>query len=358
MPHQTTTLYITQLDERVTENMLKDIFSMISPVHHVKINTQNQSGLVEFHERRGAEQVLHTMDGRIILGQKIHIQWSNQTKKHHYYTIHVYGLGQDITSSILKSAFQSFSPIHVEVMADHGTIDFETKQEAEQAMKEMNGQTNTLGQIQCYWANHHILETLSSPYTSRPSTPPTPSFSNTPMHPSTTFRVTSNNRSYEQIFAQTPPYNTSVYVKNLPTQVSEQDLVSHFQQYGYVSHIEMDEYGATVTLDTHANASTAIFALQGFDIQGQPIELEWAHENEKEQEQEQKEDSYYSMYQQQQDNQWRFQPIHGGYYDLLMMRPPAPVAGSPYSAGGKAGQAIHGWNQYYQNYYSAGHQSI
>jgi hypothetical protein len=41
MPHQTTTLYITHLDDRVTEKMLKDIFSMISPVQSVKLNVSD-----------------------------------------------------------------------------------------------------------------------------------------------------------------------------------------------------------------------------------------------------------------------------------------------------------------------------
>jgi nucleolysin TIA-1/TIAR len=90
-------------------------------------------------------------------------------------------------------------------------------------------------------------------------------------------------------------------------------------------------------LDTHANASTAIFALQGFPMAGQAMELSWG------------------------THSFTTAPSYlprGGYYDMFTMRPPAPVAGSAYSAGGKAGQAIHGWNQYYQNYYSAGHQNI
>lgn len=41
MPHQTATLYITHLDDRVTEKMLKDIFSMISPVESVKLNVSD-----------------------------------------------------------------------------------------------------------------------------------------------------------------------------------------------------------------------------------------------------------------------------------------------------------------------------
>ncbi|KAI8327813.1 hypothetical protein BC941DRAFT_446256 [Chlamydoabsidia padenii] len=362
MPHQTTTLYITHLDDRVTEKMLKDIFSMISPVQNVKLHAQNHSGLVEFHERRGAEQALHAMDGRIVFGQKIHINWSNQLKKQHDYTILIDGLNQETTSVTLKKLFVSYYPRHVEVLWDskhknyYGLMDFEHKQDAEKAMKEMDGyQLSSSSTIQCRWANHQVLDTIntttntiaipSSPLSSTPpSRPATPSFSI--VHPSTTCRVTTNNMSYEQIFAQTPPYNTTIRIDNLPSDVSDHDLVPHFQQYGYVSHIERDEHGATIRLDTHANASTAIFALQGFPLDGHALDLSWGTH------------TFHNDKPIMNSSPIYLAHHHGGFYDMFAMRPPAPVAGSAHSAGGKAGQAIHGWNQYYQNYYSAGHQNI
>jgi hypothetical protein len=42
MPHQTATLHVTQLDDRVTETMLKEIFSMISPVNNVDIDVSDK----------------------------------------------------------------------------------------------------------------------------------------------------------------------------------------------------------------------------------------------------------------------------------------------------------------------------
>ncbi|ORZ14694.1 hypothetical protein BCR42DRAFT_417475 [Absidia repens] len=360
------------------------------------------------------------MDGRSIFGKKIHIHWSNQVKKQqHYYTILVNDLAREMTSSKLKTAFEAYSPRHVEVIVDttttdtgdfknksYGLIDFDHKEEAEKAMLEMDGH-GLPSPIRCSWANHHVLDTIATTGTfitapstpTTPSAPPTPSFSTAPTHPSTACRVTSNNMSYEQIFAQTLPYNTTICVENLPDGVSEQDLIPHFQQYGYVSHIEMNDHGAIIKLDTHANASTAIFALQGFKIEGQAIELSWGthvttndhpamnyatisttvpaaaltnttatmNSNNNSGSNNNISSSIGSGAISIGSNNattsqesWRFQPnLNGsGYYDLLTMRPPAPVAGSPHSAGGKAGQAIHGWNQYYQNYYSAGHQNI
>lgn len=77
------------------------------------------------------------------------------------------------------------------------------------------------------------------------------------------------NMSYEEIFAQTPLYNTSVYIRNLPrkiiskllsvfkvyslltfskNEIIEQDIAPHLQQHGFVSdiHLEADKGTATV----------------------------------------------------------------------------------------------------------------
>ncbi|SAL95570.1 hypothetical protein [Absidia glauca] len=401
MPHQTATLHVTQLDDRVTETMLKEIFSMISPVNNVDIDTQQRSGLVQFNERTGAEQALHAMDGRIILGQKIHIEWAKQVKQQHYYTLLINGLTPTVTPDLLKKAFADYSPRHVEVLLDptspqsryYGLIDFEHQHQAERALIEMHGHSIGSCDLHCSWANPQLLKSIATTGSaptmgsntppaattptsqfSRPATPQTPSFM--PTHPSTACRVTTNNMSYEEIFAQTPPYNTTVSVKNLPDEITEQDLIPHFQQYGYVSHITLTpDHDATIKLDTHANASTAIFALQGFDLDGRAMQLSWGtHEIDNEHPAMNyatpsstlpaaslnAPNTSASATTNPANTSDIVQPQTNAaaYFDMLTHRPPAPVAGSPHSAGGKAGQAIHGWNQYYQTYYSAGHQSI
>lgn len=164
--------------------------------------------------------------------------------------------------------------------------------------------------------------------------------------------------SYEEIFAQTPLYNTSVYIANLPKKVIKQDIVPHLQQYGFVSDIYIKGTKATVKLDTHANAATAIFALQGITIAGNQVRLGWVKDRTP-----QRTDS--------QDNMQRsFNVFSPGYnapsklvnqitnsYDNnhTTMRPPAPTSDP---TGGEPGGGLHGWNQYYQQYYSAGHLTI
>ncbi|KAI8331841.1 hypothetical protein BC941DRAFT_437681 [Chlamydoabsidia padenii] len=132
----------------------------------------------------------------------------------------------------------------------------------------------------------------------------------------------------------------------------------------------MTDHGATIKLDTHANASTAIFALQGFDMGGRAMQLDWGtHEISTEHPAMNYATPTSTLPAASLQSNTATTNVNNGlstqsqtmdaaYFDMLAHRPPAPVAGSPHSAGGKAGQAIHGWNQYYQNYYSAGHQHI
>jgi nucleolysin TIA-1/TIAR len=163
--------------------------------------------------------------------------------------------------------------------------------------------------------------------------------------------------SYEEIFAQTPLYNTTVCISHLPKQAIKQDVASHLQQYGVVSDIFMKGNKAIVKLDTHANAATAIFALQGIKIASKNVRLNWAKDRIP-----QRVDSQDSL-------QRSFNVFSSGYipprklvhqitntYDNhTTMRPPAPTSDP---AGGEPGGGLHGWNQYYQQYYSAGHLSI
>ncbi|CAO3637627.1 unnamed protein product [Cunninghamella blakesleeana] len=375
MTHKTTTLHITEVDEKVTEKMLKDIFNMISPVHNVKINTMTGSALVEFNERQGAEQALHTMDGRTILGKKIKIHWwKNQPIKHSYHVL-VSWPKSDMQYDTLKEAFDIYHPTHIEIVSEknYAIVDFDNLQDAEKAIKNMDGKSiNKNTTVFCTWSSNSIMDLqLQSVQTiSRSSSPSFASSS-----PLNHCHVTSNNMSYEEIFCQTPPYVTTVNITNLPENLSEQALVPHFQQYGYVTYVHKNKDGVTISLDTHGNAATAIFALQGFKLEGNSLELTWGTNPDAQQLQHANHHSQFnylscspssngssfmtSSLPITMKNKPTFQPLYGGHhYNMFTMLPPAPVSGSPRSSMGKPGQGVHAWNQYYQNYYSAGHQNI
>ncbi|RCH78518.1 hypothetical protein CU098_004677 [Rhizopus stolonifer] len=110
---------------------------------------------------------------------------------------------------------------------------------------------------------------------------------------------------------------------------------------------------AIVRLDTHANAATAIIALQDTMIAGNKVRLRWAKEERQEQT-----DSptrsfnvFSSGYEHPKElvNQ-----ITNTYENHTTTRPPAPT----FDASMDTEEGLHGWNQYYQQYYSAGHITI
>ncbi len=88
--------------------------------------------------------------------------------------------------------------------------------------------------------------------------------------------------SYEDVLQQTPAYNTTVYLGNLPPQTSQEELRPLFQQLGIVIEIRMqaDRGYGFVKLDTHENAAQAILQLQGADFGGRQLRCSWGKDRE------------------------------------------------------------------------------
>lgn len=92
--------------------------------------------------------------------------------------------------------------------------------------------------------------------------------------------------TFEQVAAQTPEYNATVYVGNLIPYTTQADLIPLFQNFGYIVEIRMqaDRGFAFVKLDTHANAANAITSLQTQQhlIHGRPIKCSWGKDRQSE----------------------------------------------------------------------------
>ncbi|CEP17338.1 hypothetical protein [Parasitella parasitica] len=347
-------LIITNLDPRVTEDALKGIFSLISPIVHIKITKDNSNnglncGFVEFHEHQAAEQALHTMDKRIIYSQEIAVHWNDQAANDEH-QVFITDLDHNIDGSKLWDAFKKFNVCNARVISPgEAVVTFEKKSDAEDAIRHMDGALVGSSRVHCHWhlsssPDNSEVNSVSSAHSRRSST-------------DSDNNVTLSNMSYEEIFAQTPLYNTSVSIRGLPENAISQDIAPHLQQYGFVTDIHIKKGEAIVKLDTHANAATAIFALQGVTIAGKTVRLDWVKDRNI-----QRTDS--------QDNMSRsynvfssgyvapsklVNQITNTYENHTTMRPPAPTTDP---AGGEPGGGLHGWNQYYQQYYSAGHLTI
>jgi len=83
-------LYVGNLDPRVTDSMLHEIFGVAGSVNNTKIipdkNYQHGGlnyGFVEFNDHRSAEQALQTLNGRKIYNMEIKVNWAFQGQQGH-----------------------------------------------------------------------------------------------------------------------------------------------------------------------------------------------------------------------------------------------------------------------------------
>ncbi|KDN35293.1 RNA-binding domain-containing protein [Tilletiaria anomala UBC 951] len=83
--------------------------------------------------------------------------------------------------------------------------------------------------------------------------------------------------TFEAVLSQTPPYNTTVYIGNMPPQTTQQEITSLFQNLGIIIEVRMQSdrgYGF-VKLDTHENAAQAIVQLNGTEFGGRQVKCAW-----------------------------------------------------------------------------------
>ncbi|KAL1921775.1 uncharacterized protein VTP21DRAFT_10417 [Calcarisporiella thermophila] len=272
------TLYVGNLDPRVTDVMLHQIFSTVGPIENVKIiPDKNFShgglnyGFVEYHDHRTAEQALQTLNGRKIFNMEIKVNWGYSTQSssrkedttsHHH--IFVGDLSPEVTDEVLSKAFSAFGSMsEARIMWDpntgksrgYGFVSFREKSDAEHAISTMNGEWLGSRAIRCNWANQKTQPERTSHAVVNSSVPLT----------------------YESVVTQTPQYNTTVYIGNLSPTTTQEHVIPFFQSFGYVVDIRVQaERGfGFVKMDTHENAAMAIVQLQGSVINGRPAKLSW-----------------------------------------------------------------------------------
>ncbi|CAG8785751.1 8001_t:CDS:2, partial [Cetraspora pellucida] len=103
----------------------------------------------------------------------------------------------------------------------YGFVAFRDKTDAEQAIATMNGEWLGSRAIRCNWANQKGQPGPGSTSDRQGSSTQTPQL------------------SYEIVVAQTPHYNSTVYVGNLPPYTTQEHLLPYFQPFGYIIEVRM-----------------------------------------------------------------------------------------------------------------------
>ncbi|KAL7314775.1 hypothetical protein PS15m_006302 [Mucor circinelloides] len=262
------TIYVGNLDQRVTDTMLHEIFETVGPVVSVKIVTVRRHttyagvnyAFVEFADQRIAEQAIQDMNGRKIFNYEIRANWAQQSNTvakedtANHFHVFVGDIAPEITDEALVQAFSVFGSMsEAHVMWDpvsgksrgFGFVAFRDKTDAEQAIATMNGEWLGSRAIRCNWATQKGQTATPAPQPGQ-------------------------QLPYEVVIHQTPAYVTSIYVGNLPPNVNQTELVQPFQRFGYVQEVKLqaDRGFAFVKMDTHENAANAIVHLQNINING------------------------------------------------------------------------------------------
>lgn len=317
--------------------MLTEIFAVAGPVQHVKIipdrNYQHNGlnyGFVEYMDMRAAETALQTLNGRKIFDTEIRVNWAYQGTQNkedttNHFHVFVGDLSPEVSDDVLSKAFAAFGTLSdARVMWDmnsgksrgYGFLAFRDKTDAEQAIATMNGEWLGSRAIRVNWANQKsggmggggmpgmpgmpsmgspmggmaspmsmggapgMPRSMGTPTSMQPGLPSLP-YNPMGMPPAAPqvppLAMPGAAGMYEQVLAQAPPHNTTVYVGNLPSFATQQDLIPLFQSIGYVSEIRMqsDRGFAFVKLESHEAAAMAIVQLQGQLVQGRPIKCSW-----------------------------------------------------------------------------------
>lgn len=109
-------LYVGNLHPLVTENVLNEIFSTLGPILEVKVikdKVTSQSagyGFVKFVDPRCADVALQQINGRVLYGEEVRVNWAFQKDAREDTTSHAHifvgDLSSEVTDRALFDAFQ------------------------------------------------------------------------------------------------------------------------------------------------------------------------------------------------------------------------------------------------------------
>ncbi|KAJ2955089.1 hypothetical protein NQZ79_g8854 [Umbelopsis isabellina] len=250
-------LYVGELDPTVTEAMLFEMFNMIGPVASIRVCrdavTRRSLGYayVNFHNMVDGERALESLNYTLIKGKPCRIMWSQRDpalRKTGSGNIFIKNLDASIDNKALHDTFSAFGNIlSCKVATDeegqskgYGFVHYETHEAAEAAIKHVNGMLLNDKKV---YVGHHI------PRKERQS-------------------------KIDEIRANF----TNIYVKNLDTEVSDEEFQEMFGKFGAITSavIQRDEDGKSkgfgfVNFEEHEAAKAAVEELNDKEIKGKVL---------------------------------------------------------------------------------------
>lgn len=294
-------LYVGNLDPRVNDQILGQVFQSVAEVVGVKICRDRNSGpgslnygFVDFADHETAEAALQTLNGRKIFSSEIKVNWAfagsrdsngqGSSSRHaasnvsgDVFSIFVGDLSPEINDATLAKTFNAFwSMCDARVMWDsstgksrgYGFVTFKDKLDAESAINSMNGVQLGSRCLRINWASSKPQQHNSGNSSEGKSES---------QHGSSSGSNGGVAPKYEIVLLQAAPYNCTVYVGNLPPHATQNEIHPLFSQFGYVTEIRhQPEKGyAFVKFDSHESAARAIVGLYSHVLGGRHIKCNW-----------------------------------------------------------------------------------
>ncbi|KHJ48079.1 hypothetical protein D918_01346 [Trichuris suis] len=193
--------------------------------------------------------------GEVHFLSKCNVAMSAKPRQHFH--VFIGDLSPEIDNKTLRDAFAPYGEISdVKVIRDlqtlkskgYGFVSFVTREDAERAIEQMNGQWLGRRMIRTNWA------------TRKPGLPGTITF--------------------DDIMAQSSPNNMTVYVGGVGQTVTEEDLRRAFAKFGSILEIRIfkQQGYAFVRFDNKESAAHAIMNVTGADIGGSTVRCSWGKE--------------------------------------------------------------------------------
>jgi RNA recognition motif-containing protein len=268
------TLWIGDLQYWMEENYLFTCFGHTGEVINVKVIRNKQTGqsdgygFIEFANRSAAEKILQTFNGTPMPNgaQNFRLNWASAGEKRSDdtpdHTIFVGDLASDVTDYMLLETFRArFSSVKgAKVVIDrltgrtkgYGFVRFGDETEQLRAMTEMNGVLCSTRPMRIGpAANKNVVG--GQQYT----------------------KASYQNSQGAQ--NENDPNNTTIFVGNLDTNVTDDHLRQVFSQYGELVHVKIPagKRCGFVQFADRSCAEEALRVLNGTQLGGQNIRLSW-----------------------------------------------------------------------------------
>ncbi|CAL0319206.1 unnamed protein product [Lupinus luteus] len=277
-------VYVGNINVNVTDQLLAEVFQSAGPLAGCKLIRKEKSsyGFVDYHDRASAALAIMTLHGRQLYGQALKVNWayanSSREDTSGHFNVFVGDLSPEVTDATLYACFSVYhSCSDARVMWDHktgrskgyGFVSFRDHQDAQSAINDMTGKWLGNRQIRCNWATKGAGGSSGEEKNNENQNAVV-----------LTNGSSDGGQDYNNEDApENNPAYTTVYVGNLPHDVTQAELHCQFHALGAgvieEVRVQRDKGFGFVRYSTHDEAALAIQIGNGSIVRGKSMKCSW-----------------------------------------------------------------------------------